>query len=257
MKLKLFTLIVLSFFLLSNKGGRNQPSVAAPGDGPATCGQCHGGGNFEPDVTVQLKDSEDNIIEDYVPGTTYTMEIVGSVSMGQNPDGYGFQMVVLDTLSDEQAGEFLSYGDNVRNNVVKERNYVMQSAPRSDGTFTAEWKAPEENTGPVKVYVSILAINGNNNTNGDRVFTTDIMFEEGIVSSSQEYVSEQVTIYPNPTSGVVKIQGDYSEVRIFDISGRRVSFDNAAKNQIDISSLDQGVYLIQIDGAKSKRVIKL
>lgn len=257
MKLKIFTLIVFSFILLSNKGGRNQPSVAAPGDGPATCGQCHGGGNFDPQVTVQLKDEDDNIVNKYVSGTTYTLEVKGSVPAGQTPAGYGFQLVVLDTLENNQAGEFVSYGDNVRNNVVKERNYIMQSAPRADGTFTAEWTAPETNTGALNVYVSILAINGNNNTNGDRVFTTSVLIDESILSNTSNPSAEEWNVSPNPTSGYLNLSMESESLRIYDFSGKEVYFTNFKSKHIDITHLNSGIYFIQTPGQKAKKIIKI
>ena len=257
MKLKIFTLIALSFILLSNRGGRNQPSVAAPGDGPATCAQCHGGGNFDTGVIINLKDGEGNNVENYTPGNTYTLEVVGSVASGQNAAGYGFQMVVLDTTNNNQAGEFISYGDNVRNNVVQQRNYVMQSSPRADGVFTAEWKAPDANTGAINIYVSMLAINGNSNTNGDRVINTSFQFGEGVVSDIQEVAVTEITAFPNPTQGLIYLNKDYENVQIFDLMGRQVIKNSGISNQIDLSALQSGTYIIRAEGQETQRIVKL
>lgn len=257
MKIKVFTLIALAFTLLSNRGGRNLPAVAAPGDGPGTCAQCHGGGNFDPEVTLQLKDNQDNVVDTYNPGKTYTMEVIGNVSGGSIPNGYGFQMVVLDDTENNQAGEFISYGNNVRNNIVNQRNYVMQSAPRQDGTFTAEWVAPAENTGKIRIYVSLLAINGNNNITGDRVINTSYSFQEGVVSDIDEISDERLSLYPNPTAGLLYFNHESGPVNIFDTQGRLVFRGEIINRQLDLRMLKKGVYFIMNEQKKVERLIKI
>ena len=69
-----------------------------------------------------------------------------------------------------------------------------------------------------------------------------------------------ISIYPNPTSDIVFIEGNYSQLKVvvYDILGKQV-MNKPITNSIDISQLEKGVYILQLsDGAKltTKRIIK-
>ena len=69
-----------------------------------------------------------------------------------------------------------------------------------------------------------------------------------------------ISIYPNPTSDTVYIDGNYSQLKVvvYDIQGKQV-INKSIKNSIDISQLEKGVYILQLsDGAKltTQRIIK-
>ena len=69
-----------------------------------------------------------------------------------------------------------------------------------------------------------------------------------------------ISIYPNPTSDIVFIEGNYSQLKVvvYDILGKQV-MNKSITNSIDISQLEKGVYILQLsDGAKltTQRIIK-
>jgi len=69
-----------------------------------------------------------------------------------------------------------------------------------------------------------------------------------------------ISIYPNPTSDMIYIDGNYSQLKavVYDILGKQVMKESIT-NSIDISQLEKGVYILQLsDGAKvtSERIIK-
>ena len=69
-----------------------------------------------------------------------------------------------------------------------------------------------------------------------------------------------ISIYPNPTSDIVYIEGNYSQLKVvvYDILGKQV-MNKSITNNIDISQLEKGVYILQLsDGAKltTQRIIK-
>jgi hypothetical protein len=257
MKLRIFTLIIISFAMMSNKGGRNQPASGAPGDGPFTCAQCHGGGSFTPMASIILTNVAGDTVSNYIGGQTYTVELQGAVEMNEDAKGYGFQFVALDNANNEQAGTFFDFGPNVRNNIVSERNYIMQSAPRTDGKFTTMWTAPDISTDSVTFYTSLLAINGNNNTNGDKVISTSFTFGENVVSGINNTILEELNISPNPTHDLINVNVDTDKISIYSITGQLMTYIKVNQNTIDIGNLSKGVYIIQVDGYKAKRVIKL
>ena len=69
-----------------------------------------------------------------------------------------------------------------------------------------------------------------------------------------------ISIYPNPTSDIVYIDGNYTQLKVvvYDILGKQVMKESIT-NSIDISQLEKGVYILQLsDGAKvtTQRIIK-
>jgi surface protein len=69
-----------------------------------------------------------------------------------------------------------------------------------------------------------------------------------------------ISIYPNPTSDIVYIDGNYTQLEavVYDILGKQV-MNKSITNNIDISQLEKGVYILQLsDGAKltTQRIIK-
>jgi len=69
-----------------------------------------------------------------------------------------------------------------------------------------------------------------------------------------------ITIYPNPSSDRVYIEGNYSQLKavVYDILGKLV-IKESITNSIDISQLEKGVYILQLsDGVKltTERIIK-
>ena len=69
-----------------------------------------------------------------------------------------------------------------------------------------------------------------------------------------------ISIYPNPTSDIVYIDGNYTQLKVvvYDILGKQVMKESIT-NSIDISQLEKGVYILQLsDGVKltTQRIIK-
>jgi hypothetical protein len=75
-----------------------------------------------------------------------------------------------------------------------------------------------------------------------------------------------IFIYPNPTAGILTIESlnSYSEkttIRILNTIGQTVYVtelsDFGSENQIDLSSLKNGVYMIEISSAKKIAVQRI
>jgi Leucine-rich repeat (LRR) protein len=69
-----------------------------------------------------------------------------------------------------------------------------------------------------------------------------------------------LSVYPNPTSDIVYIDGNYTQLKVivYDILGKQV-MNKPITNSIDISHLGNGVYILQLsDGVKltTQRIIK-
>lgn len=82
---------------------------------------------------------------------------------------------------------------------------------------------------------------------------TSSKFQGGFVSVN-EIIVENFDIYPNPSTGIVNInnQKNSYDVNVLDNSGRLVLKSN--KNVIDLSNLQNGLYLVIVNGT-TKRII--
>ncbi|QTY26333.1 T9SS type A sorting domain-containing protein [Flavobacterium sp. CS20] len=97
----------------------------------------------------------------------------------------------------------------------------------------------------------------------------DITNNEGSVAtfyddflSSEQFLEDNISIYPNPVSDVLNI--DYhglevEKVLVFDINGKIVYQNKDFLNQIYLGQLNAGVYIIQLDtshGILKRKLIK-
>ena len=79
--------------------------------------------------------------------------------------------------------------------------------------------------------------------------------------TTDEFDSQNIAMYPNPANTFINISSadllNINEVRIFDITGKEVIRTNAVQGQIDISPLNNGIYLVNIIGNDIDVVKKL
>ena len=69
-----------------------------------------------------------------------------------------------------------------------------------------------------------------------------------------------ISIYPNPTSDMVYVEGNYTQLKviIYNVLGKEI-LNKSITNSFDISHLDNGVYILQLsDGVKlsTRKIIK-
>ena len=76
-----------------------------------------------------------------------------------------------------------------------------------------------------------------------------------------EFAAESISVYPNPTSEMVWVSDNTSfpveYYSVYDTSGRMVMHNtfNTSEKKIDVSSLESGVYLLELNSMQ-KRVVK-
>ena len=63
-------------------------------------------------------------------------------------------------------------------------------------------------------------------------------------------------VYPNPVESTLFFTNDANIVQVFDITGKLVISEYNNISSMDVSSLDKGIYLIEMDGVKTKFVKK-
>lgn len=98
-------------------------------------------------------------------------------------------------------------------------------------------------------------------SNGDQEIRVGFVevTKEG-VASVDSFFSSQVSVYPNPANEFVKISSsvDINRVEIYNLIGKKViSTSKITNNNLDVSSLSKGVYLMKLTSGESVASRKL
>jgi hypothetical protein len=98
---------------------------------------------------------------------------------------------------------------------------------------------------------------------GCSVSMTDIQVN-GINASRETSINQEISVYPNPSSGQVFIElkngGKPLAINLYDVSGRNLPIKKLNHNNLDISALPPGVYWLKIedDGQPTwKKIVKI
>lgn len=254
------------YFLIGNAGGVPQAVTKAPGEANHnSCATCHSPGNFSANIKLDVMKTDSTVIKSYTPGETYIVRV--KVSGTNNPKAYGFQMSCLDSLTNTDMGAWSDLGTRVKTQNFsvqqKQRKYLVQSAAKTDGIFTAKWKAPATNLGTIKFYFTGLAINQNGRDDGDNNAFSQLSIYGPSSSSSSEPATDNYLLFPNPANDIIKIQSEeVQKVSFISLMGNVLPFMVENQKEIDIQALSKGAYIVILydeDGNKLKahRFIKL
>jgi len=186
-----------------------------------------------------------------------------------NFDGNDWQQVGQDLLGDEEGEEFGSRVDlssdgsilavsaifNTFLGVGTGRVQVFQNVNNTwEPIGESIYGVAEDNINGSGISLSddasILAIGalGNDNANGASAGHTRIFDISNEILSAEEVVSQHFQLLPNPAKEFVTIQSSRNnsivDVSIYNTLGQLVK--NTTENQIDISSLESGIYIVKV-----------
>lgn len=189
-------------------------------------------------------------------------------------------------------GEWIPYGvtgllQNKNVNAVKAYpvadvnnvNYGSFNFQSAINTIGYDWKSYDMNTSSYMVLDSavyfvkrsngdiwkIIFLEFGGSANGNYIFSKELVFTA--TTSVEENTSTQwLSVFPNPTKGQFNLVFNSNEVthstlRIFDLSGRLLLEDNLLlqnginQHTINTGNLQQGVYLLSLNGNKSIKLI--
>ena len=91
----------------------------------------------------------------------------------------------------------------------------------------------------------------------DTIFVTNI--STGLGSDDIEKNTLSFTVYPNPTVDYLNISGDDTQnatFRVFSVSGSLVREGNLENNTIDVTSINNGNYILMLTTAEGKTLTK-
>lgn len=230
----------LAWFVLSSRSGglgamANQDRSGSPVS-IGQCSNCHSGGSFGAQATITVKDAGGNSVSSYLPGESYTIEMVISSTSG-TPE-YGTQLSVLD-VSNNMAGTFGSViTSNTQVTALSSRSVLEHSGRSSTGIFQANWTAPSIGSGTITLYGNGVAVNSNFNNGGDQATSIATLGLSEAVATTIAYAQNNYCtdgVDPSPmqtgTTG-----GTYSSTAGLSI--------NPSDGTIDLSASTLGTYTI-------------
>lgn len=254
--LSLFTLIVsMTSYKTGFGDGAGQGVTGAPGENGGSCGQsgCHAAGAFNPSVAVTMTDSNGATVTEYVPEQVYTVSLKINHGTAAIPGGYGFQMVCLDADDDSPINNFSNFPQDVGAVSINGRQYVEQSRRLPVDSIAMTWTAPAESSGPVTFYAIGNAADGNGGPQGDGVANGSFTFDEGELSSINEIEQLELGLYPNPTVDYLNVPQRISvkNLEVMSMDGQLQLTSHT--NQVDVSELPSGTYVIVVNDRNNKR----
>lgn len=160
------------------------------------------------------------------------------------------QCATITLTNNDAAGHiFLVAYSNTFNPANVSQNYLADSgtsAGPTGPTTTMDVNIPANGT-VVLVLSEVTA-----NTAFTSNYTLDVSAPIcGSILRTSENNNERLTLYPNPTSGVLYVNGNAQKVTATDISGKNVPVQMKG-NQIDMQQLNKGMYLIQLQDKAGK-----
>jgi hypothetical protein len=79
--------------------------------------------------------------------------------------------------------------------------------------------------------------------------------EENALSITNNPIDQnKLTLYPNPVSSLLHIKSDLviQNIRIFDFTGKQMDLKNFDDKTVDVSALQDGIYIIEIQTNTTK-----
>ena len=128
--------------------------------------------------------------------------------------------------------------------------YWIEGMGSTDGMFESTFICAADIHGPLLLCYSL---------NGETLYRTQASCKESPVSTkSPKSGIHRIQLYPNPTTGILtidRVATPYA-VRVYDLTGRAVQDrSKMASNQIDLSALRSGVYILEVTETSGTRSI--
>ncbi len=244
----------------SNVSGAPAGRTGSPGDGLNCSNGCHTGvGN--PSSNPGMITS--NIpLGGYTPGVIYTITATALSAGPITPAKYGFE-ISPQNVAGTQKGTLI-VTNSTETQLVGSGKYITHKGAGTAPvigvkSWTFNWLAPATGQGPVTFYGAFVFANGDGNTSGDIVVLSTLTVKEASGVGINEVAYSPIdnwSVYPNPAINDIQInnsllkEGQF-DITIFDVTGKKVkeikSYDIIQKSAIDITQLNKGIYLINID----------
>jgi len=117
---------------------------------------------------------------EYAPGDTYDLEITLE---DEGQVRWGFELAVLDEDNDQAGDIVITDNTNTQTSTAGGVEFLKQTSNgtyrnQEEATWEFRWIAPAQETGDITFYIAGNAANGNNNNQGDYIYTFSATAEE-------------------------------------------------------------------------------
>lgn len=136
---------------------------------------------------------------------------------------------------------------------------------RTNGTTVEELYSDKDyyNFDELVVLDDVLYFEANDGTTGNELYSLDpaTITTDDVVTDIEDEVfsTSEISVYPNPTTGVINIEGVESvdaTYKVYDISGRLIKADLAGNQSISLD-VAAGIYILEIKDGESVSTIKI
>jgi|GEM_PF-4728041 len=177
----------------SHTSGAPAVRTGSPGDGGATCKNCHAG----PNPTTQAGLITSNIpVAGYTGGQTYT--ITATITRSGHTK-FGFE-ISPQNISGTQLGTLI-VTNTTEMQLVGSGKYITHKSAGVTGTnartWTFNWTAPVAGTGNVTFYGAFNITNAMNNSSGDTTVLSTLTVSECAVPAQPGAISGNAVLCPN------------------------------------------------------------
>ena len=234
-----------------------------------------GGGGLENHLAASIPANE-ALLTDY---SSYCNRTVRTDGVGFDAQTYYFNSFRVPGVAYSSVSVTAPVGDNIVmdysvNNF--DQNHGPGTTDNGDGTHTAiidpsadfvyKWN---NLTTPAQEDLSACAdsdLIGNDGTNSNRKFTANTASVDDVfgvcptVAGLEDFAANAVKMYPNPAKGFVNFSSASNvalDVAVYDMLGKQVLRANAVQSQLNISSLNPGMYFVNMTQGSNVSTKKL
>lgn len=154
---------------------------------------------------------------------------------GHEEDGFACWEITAN-ITDEPTAETLEQDENL------ETYNVYRNGERLNDTFIYNQQTRFTDEAPVdNATYTVIAFY----TDGSFSAVSN-EFKVGVISVESVYNNEnQISVYPNPASDFVCVEGEFSRASLLDISGKLIF--TTESDMIDLSGLSSGIYMLKVE----------
>ena len=218
--------------------GSPEAKTGSPLDG-LSCTMCHSDNSV---ITSETLITSDIPQSGYVPGSTYTITVS---TPSTSSTKYGFELTA--ETSANKVGTWTVTENNTK--LISDNSAVTHNDAGDYASWTAQWTAPAENTGSVSFYAAVNSTNSNSSNSGDQIYTNNISVSEGVVQGINPELEALLSVYPNPSTDVVNVEGvNVISIDVLDLNGKVVR--TSSSSDVDVQGLAKGLYSLKIEAAE-------
>ncbi len=257
-----------TIIFMSNKDGPATNSqgikTGGPGSNGETCAKagCHTtgagttSGGFE--VRKKFKPDSGTIVNSYVPDSLYLVRLSGSHTTLTK---FGFQLQAVKISDSSDVGIFSALAPKIQMVTVGSRKVLEHTDTMSkfgggiDIVFT--WKAPAKNSGQIRFYAVLNAVNGDGTGNNDKPSNTIVFALAEALNVPYNTNAGELKIYPNPAADFFNIENKYAangdyQLQVINSTGQVIAREtftvqnNLLSHRVATNNWASGLYIIHL-----------